>query len=368
MAQPNQGQPGAAPMQGVQMGGGQVVPQQAAPAGFQVVDPQKVTQGPMTGQYTGPLIRDGKKQKYRWSFYKFREEGFNIRVNDVVLPDPYLPPMVPFPKMYKGPSPSTKFPHSRSRTRFAKIFGAAFFPGGTPNKFTKDPLAPAARDTLKDYLDDCVLGWGGNGLACLFQGTDGTGKTRPVVAKTTLRPGHAHGLLQEAGFQEEFEDCEHIVQLEDMSEFQLPIDAPAPGERLPSSNPTEPVATPHVILLEYLANGSLAQVISNLWYSGTPRPPPNWFLWEIWQCMLRAIFEFEFPRNKRAYNDRGLIDTTLMDLRGENNVHFDIDPSNYIVGDRNEGYPDDSHGLVPILKMSDFGLSIKVTPEILRNP
>lgn len=105
--------------------------------------------------------------------------------------------------------------------------------------------------------------------------------------------------------------------------------------------------------------------------------------------VLRGLLEFEYPPDLYPYDDDGLIDWADMTLPGENNVHFDIDPSNCelhlevlsetnarvltgllldMVGDIFDGHEDDNHPTIPVLKMSDFGCSTTMDDEQFENP
>ncbi|KAI1496454.1 kinase-like domain-containing protein [Biscogniauxia marginata] len=125
------------------------------------------------------------------------------------------------------------------------------------------------------------------------------------------------------------------------------------------------------ILLEYLRNGSLKDLIVKI--QSQNKPAPNRVLWSFWLCLVRACIGLEYwPRkfhpDRHAPLANGASRDLLEDLplarkrwRRKRTVHFDIDPKNILIGDITPRDPE--HRLIPKLKMADFGLALDVKSE-----
>ncbi|KAI1451514.1 kinase-like protein [Annulohypoxylon moriforme] len=147
------------------------------------------------------------------------------------------------------------------------------------------------------------------------------------------------------------------------------------------------------MILEYLEGGTLEHLIGKLQErrkeEGSQIRIPGKVLWALWLCLIRACIGLKYPPRKFHPRRRRLGvpfgRTDLIEMippenkrwRAKNWVHFDIDPSNILIGNMEApptliepvGYerrrPDQAqpdrfpgeHIFVPRLKLADFGLA-----------
>ncbi|KAK4140571.1 uncharacterized protein C8A04DRAFT_31908 [Dichotomopilus funicola] len=128
-----------------------------------------------------------------------------------------------------------------------------------------------------------------------------------------------------------------------------------------------------VMFLEYMPRGSLDKAIKTA--SDKQMAFPNRALWHMFHCLVKACIGMAFPpeRYKRlGIHYRGQDPPFREELPGnpgqiytkDRYVHFDIDPQNVLVGDDN---PETGHHIIPLLKLSDFGLASDIPNQDLSN-
>lgn len=146
----------------------------------------------------------------------------------------------------------------------------------------------------------------------------------------------------------------------------------------------EPILFPgsnEVLMMEYLPRGDLSTFLIHL--DKNNRDIPSRVLWNIWMCFLQMIIAMRFPtgarrdaNNESKYGPLEFEEDTptafnpprYNQFSSENNVHFDIDPRNILVGSfcfagvqtSHQPVPPpisrkDPHRYVPCLKLADFG-------------
>ncbi|KAI0396987.1 kinase-like domain-containing protein [Xylariaceae sp. FL0594] len=207
------------------------------------------------------------------------------------------------------------------------------------------------------------LGWGGNGLAAVFDDVDESGiPVKSYVAKVLFRD--EKDLLEaETDNLKEHLKAEHIVQLiySDGDGLISENDAkPAPETLTTSSQGTQPKSI-MVFMTEMLENGDLFGFICKVNSHG--ERIPNAILWRFFLCLVRMCIAMAYPPASLPENmDRpGPITETVPDGDFEEwerrMVHFDFDPSNIFVGDLRLGA---EHQISPILKLGDFGLATEI--------
>jgi len=131
-----------------------------------------------------------------------------------------------------------------------------------------------------------------------------------------------------------------------------------------------------LFLMEYLPRGSLYEVVKkyndHLTKTGLQSKPEQWkisnrVLWHIFACLIRGCIGLRYPvKNQPDHRDESpvgpSVNETVPDPHakgGKNSylVHFDLDPMNIMIADF--GSPDEGehHGLLPVMKIIDFGLA-----------
>ncbi|KAI1807465.1 kinase-like domain-containing protein [Daldinia bambusicola] len=233
-----------------------------------------------------------------------------------------------------------------------------------------------------------VLGYGGLGLALHFR-HDGGQTPKDVAMKLSLRSWEADDLRREEVAMKKLTGAVHAVQLVDPEEVGVPRLAryhPMPtGDDSSSSedssgdesidHPTRPQRRRRgyesptdrhhrvraherrrarwternaamgprkdFILLEYIEGGDLRMLIDKIG-SGAPSGQvtriPNRVLWSFWLCLVRACVGMKYPPRKfhpERFARSDLIEnapSARKRWRAKNIVHFDIDPSNILVG------------------------------------
>ncbi|XXG98132.1 hypothetical protein Hte_004453 [Hypoxylon texense] len=191
-----------------------------------------------------------------------------------------------------------------------------------------------------------MAGVGRHGGALLFNEADDSGRPfRKIVVKYSLNSETDDDLRNEAKYLEILKGAEHIAQIIPLAETDLNI--AARGKR-----PT--------IALEYIPNGTIRRFRARfndyhaeMHRRGIPIYMPSRILWRMMFCFARQIAAMAWPprnENPDAVNEReGLFQDSPKMTITQNSPHLD----NFIIGDLTAG--DDEHGLVPIIKMIDFG-------------
>ncbi|KAK3335225.1 kinase-like domain-containing protein [Cercophora scortea] len=206
-----------------------------------------------------------------------------------------------------------------------------------------------------------VLGWGGNGVASLFEFTDESGRKQLVVVKYSIRAtGEDVDMDGERMMMEIFDKHPHMIRI---TEFEKP-------EMLTQKKLKGGTLGEQLIFMEYCERGSLEGVLAKH-ADAAQDPIPDYILWCIFDCFFRMTIAMAWPR--RVMDDFNYQDEQNMWLRGEEVeetippeddprhkkperiMHFDIDPKNIFVGKFSED-PLDPHWVAPTLKLADFGL------------
>ncbi|KAI0442256.1 kinase-like domain-containing protein [Xylaria telfairii] len=205
------------------------------------------------------------------------------------------------------------------------------------------------------------LGWGGNGLAAVFDILDkNSNPVRSVVIKTLFDDD------DETLDIEKHARSEHIVQLvyvegEGLIDPDKKQDLHTKNAEGEKQSPVLPPA-PMTIILELLENGDLSNFIVKVREQN--EDIPNRVLWSFLLCLVRMCIGLAFPPDRIEEYDNmpGPITETFIDyLKDEQSriVHFDMDPRNIFIG----GLSEDEHRITPILKLGDFGLAVEVAGE-----
>ncbi|KAK3305278.1 uncharacterized protein B0T15DRAFT_531814 [Chaetomium strumarium] len=354
---------------------------------------------------SNPLTFTQLKRKLTYKFDWFRENGEEPDAGK-------LQAVVDWPTYYRKPAKRGVPPELKARKRRPKKY--TYTEGANPLGvgFWYNRLAARqARIRLRQHLAlyhlrlEQTLGWGGNGLACLFYLDNRNGGPREYfVAKCSINPQRAWVVRAEKQAQAVYRGCLHVVQLKN---FQPPVTA--------SSSNTQPRQPRHeggggsgggqadqdpfgdILFLEYLRRGSLHKILRKI--SEHRHPIPNRVLWLLFQCLIQACIALEHPPdldwelagqrdasgmiNGQPVSERitkGRAAESTWDNRrvglyinegaspsGTGLVHWDIDPQNVLVGDLNTGPQADHHDLVPVLKLSDFGSAYTMIPQAFVN-
>ncbi|KAI1194240.1 hypothetical protein F5X97DRAFT_327797 [Nemania serpens] len=239
-----------------------------------------------------------------------------------------------------------------------------------------------SRSNAERFVYQRCLGWGGFGLATVFDVRDEDGqRIRGVVVKMLLDN-------DEKLLKEEIDACmsllhlyttslmmhiharsEHILQLAEADRELLdeeedpPVEAAVARRRRRRADyeirrrPRKPVIP--MIMLELLENGDLSHFIVKV--RERYDTIPNRVLWRFFLCLVRMCIGLTYPPDRREeYNGLpGPIKETVPDPLKRNPsriVHFDIDPKNVLIGD----FVGDNHEVTPLLKLGDFGLATEV--------
>ncbi|KAI1468339.1 kinase-like domain-containing protein [Daldinia caldariorum] len=245
-----------------------------------------------------------------------------------------------------------------------------------------------------------VLGYGGLGLALHFR-HDGDQTPTDVAMKLSLKSWVADDLRKEEQAMAKLTGAVHAVQLVDPEEVGVPRQAryhPMPtGDDSSSSEDSSgdesidyPRRPPRLIrgrdtpadqhqrardyerrraqwierndamgprkdfiLLEYIEGGDLRMLINKIGSTTGPGQVariPNRVLWAMWLCLVRACVGMKYPPRK-FHPERFARSDLIEDApparkrwRGKNMVHFDIDPSNILIGniERPEDFVDEN--------------------------
>ncbi|KAK3346136.1 kinase-like domain-containing protein [Lasiosphaeria hispida] len=205
-----------------------------------------------------------------------------------------------------------------------------------------------------------MQGWGGNGVAVVFEYTPPGPLRRTKFCIAKMSYGAANNPRIQAALQKE----KRMMNTFDGSEHMVPeLDILA--------NTPQPQQARHLTLITpYYDRGNLGSVIKRAdGYAITSRT-----LWLIFDCLFQMVVALRYPpqhwsdhvagnprreRTVAATTPRTAaqaagISATAAWWKGcaEDWVHFDIDPSNIFVGDYDAAGP---HSLVPALKLGDFG-------------
>ncbi|KAK4132684.1 kinase-like protein [Trichocladium antarcticum] len=353
---------------------------------------QKEPQRKMAPPHTDEVIR--KFQRELTDYFSFWRAGQGRKYN---RQDRHAAAAkIEFPKKGKWPGfPRGQPPPSRRLHRIQKVWDEK----GPSNKY---PAARqvnsqmAARMQVAGFRFVKILGWGGLGVASLFEAVDPGRGTKKVVCKMDLRrdvpcvKGEIEMHLKTAG-------AKHVIQrvvLARPSARGAAAEPPpavagrAPGYRQPRGaalraalqaaiggllSPEARAAAEEdarqkldedqgVLFIEYMERGRLDDHIAKVAIKGTHFP--NEVLWQVFDCLFRAVIGMAYPNafqpvgsNPRTDDISQVSETCYgLPLRGgfeDTIVHFDIDPLNILVGDFDQG----DHNLVPVIKVADLGVA-----------
>ncbi|KAK4194320.1 kinase-like domain-containing protein, partial [Triangularia verruculosa] len=347
--------------------------------------PREWPEGQTLPHYASSVPRVEFRRLLRWAMWRFRETGEHSNLNFTKIPkwaedfSPFIPP----PATYQGPTRPTGRKPGPAGPSGERIKSSSFWKKSDP--FEEPPqdiydfpeVGMAAQD-LQNYLQQYydlvivkVLGWGGEGIACLLAYQPPGQPPRYIVAKTPIAADGGDGLMREKQFQGKFQGAQHIMQLYDLKWFEMADMAEFGGAPLQPDldNPPPPGSElgPPIMVSEFLSGGSLAKLITALGSKKHLKPVPNYFCWLVWMCMLRSLVEFKFPPKTHPYDvNLGAPTVGMQAETATDHIHFDLDPANYIFGDRGVGWNEDTHMIAPILKMADFGMAETVDHEELQ--
>ncbi|KAI0022603.1 kinase-like domain-containing protein [Xylariomycetidae sp. FL0641] len=274
-----------------------------------------------------------------------------------------LPPgaTIPPDRVNQGVQPTSR--PIVTRGNLEAILDPAYNPG------PPDPSLARARDTVQSLKNENFnfgsriiryskcMGWGGQGLVAHFNELWGDGAWKRTLAVKVPFDHDGHLSLQrERTVMHRLRDSEHIVQLLD----------PDPNGDIPGTRPI------HGMIMEMAENGDLAQFIAKV-RSHNSRIP-NTILWRFFLCFIRMAIGLAYPvralpqNNDRQAPIRETIPQEGRDpLTGNDHitrlVHFDINPANVFVFDMIHGPSAEEHGISPLLKLGDFGLTEEVMPN-----
>ncbi|KAI1299462.1 hypothetical protein F5Y03DRAFT_408806 [Xylaria venustula] len=233
------------------------------------------------------------------------------------------------------------------------------------------------------------LGWGGNGMATLFDDLDNRGnKVRSVVVKSLISDNPVFMEIETANFirlqteswKQKYQKAEHILQIlfkptEEFDNENMIMNRNSAGpsgrdNRKTRSAPSQfgrPRIAPgglrlNCFITEMVENGDLAHFLAK--FNFTREAVPNAILWRFLLCLVRMCIGLAYPpMSTDELKDRPAPITEVIpkdkNVPPKRLVHFDIDPRNIFIGNLGTG---DEHDLTPLLKLGDFGMAFEVEP------
>ncbi|KAI0428730.1 hypothetical protein F5Y09DRAFT_312356 [Xylaria sp. FL1042] len=196
------------------------------------------------------------------------------------------------------------------------------------------------------------LGWGGNGLAALFDDCDQLGnRIRSVVVKMVYSENASVAMKIETDNLRRYEGAEHLLQI-------LYAPSPEKGQHEPNSSTEQPKLS--CFITEMVENGDMAHFIAKVVVN--KETIPNAILWRFLLCFVRMCTGLAYPP-KSIQELKGHSAPVKEAIPTDPNVqptrfvHFDFDPRNIFIGNL---MADGEHYLSPLLKLGDFGLGQNV--------
>ncbi|KAK1751334.1 kinase-like domain-containing protein [Echria macrotheca] len=268
-----------------------------------------------------------------------------------------------------------------------------------PPKDPTDAMLDRIRDIAKrvwDHRKDHeiefikIIGHGGQGIAALFKGPPPLNKYYVVKTSISTSQQARNTLAAEAAKQREYLGLVHIVPAlklyrahrqpaYGMQRKMYSLRRPRPG-RSPIEE-SQAFAPDPTCILEYYPRGSLMKWIREVGssISNAIPPPANDLaahamaiperdLWRIFDCLVKGCIGLEFPPTPAEVEDftGKNVSERMPRLRWKTSsgVHLDLDPSNVLIGDFDEGTHGDIHAVTPALKINDFGLYEEMADNI----
>ncbi|KAK8085133.1 hypothetical protein PG997_006404 [Apiospora hydei] len=213
-------------------------------------------------------------------------------------------------------------------------------------------------------------------------GTGATGAGKPLTRRLAVKRAaerEEEALRNEIRWLKKLKGSEHIVRLvaskDDDEEEEEKEEEQGPIARLAQELSSLLVSNDNnrgndkvkdslagleglVLVIEYLANGDLAQMHSRtIKYDLVV---PNRVLWSILLCLVRACIAMAYPRNA---NENAEEPCRLEEIPGDgtppsNLEHGDLHMGNIMMGDfASPSSGAGAHGLMPVLKLIDFGMA-----------
>ncbi|KAH8891702.1 hypothetical protein GQ53DRAFT_823701 [Thozetella sp. PMI_491] len=237
-----------------------------------------------------------------------------------------------------------------------------------------------------------IIGGGGYGIVALYDITKGEFRGKQVVVK--FQSGQPLVVQRERNWHQYFRKAKHIVQ---QMNFEAPWAGPPvvpplqrgvggrlrPNPRRRSRfnyNERRPIKQLHdidpdeqsflepldgVLVFEHLKRGSLATWIARMNTARNLNPAHPWFsnkqLWLMTRCLFRSIVSMQWPPSQQPFfnpnnpaADEEVPQPGGGAVAGPDIVHFDMDPTNFFVGDFSR--TDLEHSTMPEIKLGDLGL------------
>ncbi|KAH8893267.1 kinase-like protein [Thozetella sp. PMI_491] len=320
-------------------------------------------------------------QRRQRSYFKYWRTGNSLRWNERALKPTWRRYRIPRPGKWEGIeskkdlAPPVGPP--AARLSLHEVTPAR----GEPAQDHRGVIEPRAR-AVAGVLDayeirlNRVLGWGGLGLAALFDiredGEDPL-EWKKVVIKCDLvapAPGEDYLVEEEKAWHRLFQTAKHLVQEYRFTDTEEPVRA-RPVTRNMSKRGQRGVRlmdqrsalneARSMLAMEYLEHGSLAKCIKKL--NDRQEQFSNRQLWMLADCLFRAIIGMAHPprlQAEAAGEELGedLIDEALppphqAPVMSDDIIHFDLEPSNILIGGiaRCNG-----HDAMPTFKVGDFGI------------
>ncbi|KAI0977612.1 hypothetical protein F4678DRAFT_477656 [Xylaria arbuscula] len=228
------------------------------------------------------------------------------------------------------------------------------------------------------------LGWGGNGMATVFDDLDNRGnKVRSVVVKMLISDDPEFMEIETKHLVRKYQTAEHILQIlfepsredDELSgimggNWAGPLGRgnrkrrPRPSQGGRSAKRTAPGRPKlNCFITEMVENGDLAHFLAKFIYTNEGIPNP--ILWRFLLCLVRMCIGLAYP--PMSIDELKNRPAPITEVRPEDEnvspkrlVHFDLDPRNIFLGNLDVG---DEHDLTPLLKLGDFGMAVEVEPE-----
>ncbi|CAJ2510935.1 Uu.00g065600.m01.CDS01 [Anthostomella pinea] len=362
---------------------------------------------PYITSYANALRQDNVKYAH------YRTRGLGFKTEDYPgwqhQPVPLLPDMFWLPQIVK--QKSNRFPLMRAmlpvqggaRLDSFKTYGDV----ATSNLSPDVKKAWVRLQTIKEAFEtetfkyQKALGYGGNGIAAHYKYEDlnAPQNNRDLVMKAAITGWRSSTLRDEERETFKHKRASHIAQAIEPEAVgkaprrrlrKIPCHDDSSDEDSNSSGdedvPPRPPKTPRIamyaaelarrganrflppdqrrgyqqvpadqldyLLLEYVENGDLREVIGKVNQSGGRIP--NRVLWNFWLSLVKSVVGMAFPPRKfhpdRFNRPDGDLDETIPDVTGQWRIK-NMDPNDWV------------HTDIPGLKLGDFGIAEEIKPQ-----